>query len=311
LKPLVLLGPTASGKSALAMELARAGTPDGQAIEIISADSMGVYREMDIGTAKPSAADRAEIPHWCLDLVSPDEEYTVRRYQTDACAALENIASRGAQALIVGGAGLYIRAVVDDIDIPGQFPQVRQDLDADNSTEQLYSQLCELDPVAAGRMEPANRRRILRALEVTLGSGKPFSAFGAGLAVYPPTNFRQVGLRPPRPLLNERIAKRFERQLAAGLVGEAERLYHRPGGLSKTAQQALAYKELFSYFRGELTLEEAVELALSRTRKFSRRQLRWFRRDTRITWLDADLSEGDGLRQDMLKAVSSALFSQV
>lgn len=248
--PLVLLGPTASGKSALAMELARGGTPDGRPIEIVSADSMGVYREMDIGTAKPSATDRSEIPHWCLDLVGPDEEYTVKRYQRDAKAALADIAGRGAQALMVGGAGLYIRAVVDDIEMPGQFPQVRQELDATSSTAELYSRLRESDPTAAGRMEPTNRRRILRALEVTLGSGKRFSEFGAGLTTYPPTGFRQVGLRLSRPLMNERIAARLEQQLAAGLVAEAEQLFHRPGGLSKTARQALAYKELFDHFKG-------------------------------------------------------------
>lgn len=280
------------------MELARGGTPDGRPIEIVSADSMGVYREMDIGTAKPSAADRSEIPHWCLDLVGPDEEYTVKRYQRDAKAALADIAGRGAQALMVGGAGLYIRAVVDDIEMPGQFPQVRQELDATSSTAELYSRLRESDPTAAGRMEPTNRRRILRALEVTLGSGKRFSEFGAGLTTYPPTGFRQVGLRLSRPLMNERIAARLEQQLTAGLVAEAEQLFHRPGGLSKTARQALAYKELFDHFKGELSLPEAVELALARTRRFSRRQQRWFKRDPRIIWVEVDSPAGTGADAD-------------
>lgn len=285
------------------MELARDGAPDGRPIEIVSADSMGVYREMDIGTAKPSAADRAEVPHWCLDLVDPAEEYTVKRYQHDATAALGDIADRGAQALMVGGAGLYIRAVVDDIDMPGQFPQVRQELDAASSTAELYSQLRQLDPTAASRMEPTNRRRILRALEVTLGSGKRFSAFGEGMASYPPTGFRQVGIRLPRPLMDERIAARLERQLAAGLVEEVERLFHRPDGLSKTARQALAYKELFEHFKGEISLSEAVDLALARTRRFSRRQMRWFRRDPRIVWVDVDFADSQAGSQTLAEAV--------
>ena len=290
--PLVLLGPTASGKSSVAMALARQGTPDGRPIEIVSADSMGVYRGMDIGTAKPSAADRTEIPHWCLDLVDPSEEYTVKQYQLDATAALDDIAARGAQALIVGGAGLYIRAVVDRIELPGQFPEVRQELDAAHSTAELYRQLCELDAVAAERMEPTNRRRILRALEVTVGSGRRFSEFGEGMQVYPPTEFRQVGLRLARPALDARIAERFVQQLAAGLVAEAQGLFERPGGLSKTALQSLAYKELLGYFRGELTLDEAVELAIAGTRRYSRRQMRWFQRDPRIAWVDV-VAEAD------------------
>lgn len=284
--PLVLLGPTASGKSALAMELARAGTPDGRPIEIISADSMGVYKEMDIGTAKPTPSDRAEIPHWCLDLVSPNEEYTIKRYQQDTRAALDDIATRGAQPLLVGGAGLYIRAVVDDIDIPGQFPQVREELDDGSSTTQLYGRLEELDPTAASRMEPNNRRRILRALEVTLGSGRPFSSYGEGMTSYPPTGFRQVGLNCERAWLLERIARRIHQQMDDGLEQEARALWQRAGGLSRTARQALAYKELFDHFEGELTLDEAVDLAISRTRRFSRRQMRWFRRDPRIVWVD-------------------------
>lgn len=290
----------------MAMEFARRGTPDGRPIEIISADSMGVYKEMDIGTAKPTPADRAEIPHWCLDLVDPSEEYTIKRYQKDARAALDDIASRGAQPLLVGGAGLYIRAVVDNIDIPGQFPQVREELDAGNSTDQLYSQLEQLDPTAASRMEPNNRRRILRALEVTLGSGRPFSSYGEGMTSYPPTAFRQVGLNCRRAWLVERIIGRIHQQIDDGLEQEARRLWQRAGGLSRTARQALAYKELFDHFEGELSLGEAVDLVISRTRRFSRRQVRWFRRDPRIVWvdvLDGDTAAAAGA------AVWAAMFS--
>lgn len=296
--PIVLLGPTASGKSGIAMELARecaqslsglgSGPVGGQEIEIISADSMCVYQGMDIGTAKPTPEEQAEVPHWCLDLIDPAEEYAVSRYQADVAAALSDIQSRGAQPLIVGGTGLYIRAVVDAIQMPGQFPEVRATLESEGDTATLYSQLCDRDPKAAKRMEPGNRRRIVRALEVTLGSGKRFSSYGEGLDTYGKTAFKQIGLRLPRPLLDERIEQRFARQLELGLAEEAKQLHDRPEGLSRTAQQALAYKELFAHFRGETTLDEAIDLAKARTRRFSRRQQRWFRRDPRIHWIDIE-----------------------
>ena len=296
--PIVLLGPTASGKSGIAMELARecaqslsglgSGPVGGQEIEIISADSMCVYQGMDIGTAKPTPEEQAEVPHWCLDLIDPAEEYAVSRYQADVAAALSDIQSRGAQPLIVGGTGLYIRAVVDAIQMPGQFPEVRASLESEGDTANLYSQLCDRDPKAAKRMEPGNRRRIVRALEVTLGSGKRFSSYGEGLDTYGKTAFKQIGLSLPRPLLDERIEQRFARQLELGLAEEAKQLHDRPEGLSRTAQQALAYKELFAHFRGETTLDEAIDLAKARTRRFSRRQQRWFRRDPRIHWIDIE-----------------------
>ena len=296
--PIVLLGPTASGKSGIAMELAREwaqslsglgrGPVGGQEIEIISADSMCVYQGMDIGTAKPTPEEQAEVPHWCLDLIDPAEEYAVSRYQADVAAALSDIQSREAQPLIVGGTGLYIRAVVDAIQMPGQFPEVRASLESEGDTATLYSRLRTHDPMAAKRMEPGNRRRIVRALEVTLGSGRRFSSYGEGLGTYGKTAFKQIGLRLPRPLLDERIEQRFARQLELGLVEEAKQLHDRPEGLSRTAQQALAYKELFAHFRGETTLDEAIDLAKARTRRFSRRQQRWFRRDPRIHWIDVE-----------------------
>ena len=296
--PIVLLGPTASGKSGIAMELANelapslsglgSGPVDGQEIEVISADSMCVYQGMDIGTAKPTPEEQADVPHWCLDLVDPAEEYAVSRYQADVAAALSDIQSRAAQPLIVGGTGLYIRAVVDAIQMPGQFPEVRASLESEGDTATLYSRLRAHDPKAAKRMEPGNRRRIVRALEVTLGSGRRFSSYGEGLSTYGKTAFKQIGLRLPRPLLDERIEQRFTRQLELGLVEEAKQLHDRPEGLSRTAQQALAYKELFAHFRGENTLDEAIDLAKARTRRFSRRQQRWFRRDPRIHWIDVE-----------------------
>ena len=303
--PIVLLGPTASGKSGIAMELARewaqgwSGLGGGQEIEIISVDSMCVYQGMDIGTAKPTPEQQAEVPHWCLDLIDPAEEYAVSRYQADVAAALSDIQSRGAQPLIVGGTGLYIRAVVDAIQMPGQFPEVRASLESEGDTATLYSRLRTHDPMAAKRMEPGNRRRIVRALEVTLGSGRRFSSYGEGLSTYGKTAFKQIGLRLLRPLLDERIEQRFTRQLELGLVEEAKQLHDRPEGLSRTAQQALAYKELFAHFRDENTLDEAIDLAKARTRRFSRRQQRWFRRDPRIHWIDVE--------QDPMEALPAVL----
>lgn len=280
---LVLLGPTATGKSALALEVARRH-PD---VELVNLDSMQVYRGMDIGTAKPTAGERAEVPHHLLDLVDPAEDFSLARFQAAARSALASIEARGHRAVLVGGTGLYVRAVVDDLQLPGSFPDARVALDAEPDTGLLHRRLARLDPVAAGRMEPTNRRRVLRALEVTLGSGRPFSSFGPGLEAYPASPLAQVGLRLPLDVLDARIARRFRAMLDAGLLDEVRALLRRPGGLSRTAGQALGYRELGAHLEGRCSLEGAAEEAVRRTRRFARRQLRWFRRDPRIQWLDA------------------------
>jgi len=279
-----IVGVTASGKSALALAAARR---EGD-VEIVSVDSMQVYRGMDIGTAKPSPAERAEVAHHLIDLVEPSEDYTVARFAVDVRAALGDIERRGRRALLVGGTGLYVRAAVDDLDVPAQFADVRATLDADPDTVSLHRRLAELDPVGASRMEPTNRRRVVRALEVTLGSGRPFSSFGVGLTEYPDTPIRLVGLRRTRPGIDARIAERYGRQMAAGFLDEVAALDARPGGLSRTAAQALGYKELLAHLRGAMSLDAAIELAVVRTRQFARKQERWFRRDPRIAWIDAD-----------------------
>ena len=254
--------------------------------EIVTVDSMQVYRGMDIGTAKPTAADRAAVPHHLLDIVDPWDDYDLATFQSDAKAAIAAIEDRGHRALLVGGTALYLRAVVDDLALPGQYPQVRADLEAEPDTAALHARLVELDPPAASRMEPSNRRRVLRALEVVLGSGRPFSSFGPGLDRHPPTSFSLVGLRWDRQELDERIAGRFAAQLDAGFLDEVDRLLAAGRPLSRTASQALGYKELASHLDGERGLDEAVELAVRRTRRFSRRQDKWFRRDPRIGWVD-------------------------
>lgn len=286
-RPLAILGPTASGKSALALDVAaRLGN-----VELVSIDSMQVYRGMDVGTATPTTAERAAVPHHLIDLVEPDQPFNVAEFQAAARAALVDIRSRGAMPVLVGGTGLYLRSVIDDLELPGQFPDVMASLDAEPDTEALHARLLSLDPVGAARMEPTNRRRILRALEVTVGSGRPFSSFGPGMEAYGPTPFVQVVLRWPRETLNARIVERYRRQIEDGFLDEVRAL--EAIGASRTAAQALGYRELLGHLAGEVSLDEALEQAVIRTRRFARRQDRWFRRDPRIHWLDMPASADD------------------
>jgi tRNA dimethylallyltransferase len=253
----------------------------------VSIDSMQVYRGMDIGTAKPTALERAEVPHHLIDIADPSEDFTVVRFR-DACDhALMAIEVRGNQAVLVGGTGLYMRAVVDRLEPPGEWPAIRAELEGEPDIGALHARLVALDPLAASRTTATNRRRIVRALEVTLGSGAPFSSFGPGLMTYTATVVTQVGLRVRREVLTARIRARVEAQMAAGWLDEIAVLAARPEALSRTASQALGYRELLAHLRGEVGLDEAVELAITRTRQFAVRQERWFRRDPRIVWVDA------------------------
>jgi tRNA dimethylallyltransferase len=188
---------------------------------------------------------------------------------------------------LVGGTGLYLRAIVDGLSIPGRFPEVAEELGG-TATTALHDRLRELDPVAAARVEPGNRRRIVRALEVTMGSGRPFSSYGPGLEAYPPTGFRLVGVALPAGVVSARIAARYDQQLADGFLDEVRDLAGRDRGLSRTAGQALGYRELLAHLRGDCALDEAVDHAVRRTRQFARRQRAWFRRDPRIEWFAAD-----------------------
>lgn len=277
---LALVGPTASGKSALAVEVARR-LPD---VELVSVDSMQVYRGMDVGTAKPTPAERAEVPVHLVDIADPSEDFSVVEFQAAALSVLGGVEARGHRALLVGGTGLYLRAVVDGLSVPPQWPAVRAELEAEPDTASLHRRLAGLDPVAAARMTPTNRRRVVRALEVVVGSGRPFSSFGVGLDVHPPVPFLLAGVWLPREVVGERIARRFAAMVGAGLVDEVAALAARPGGLSRTASQALGYREVLAHLRGESSLEDAVDEAVRRTRRFARRQRVWFRRDPRVTW---------------------------
>ncbi|MEZ5383220.1 MAG: tRNA (adenosine(37)-N6)-dimethylallyltransferase MiaA [Microthrixaceae bacterium] len=285
-RPLALVGPTASGKTAVVLALAElVGS-----LEAVAADSMTVYRHMNTGTATPTAAERARVPHHLLDVVEPHEEFSVARFQRAADRAFDAIADRGSRAVLVGGTGLYHRAVIDALELPGRYPDVAAALEAElaagASVESLHARLARLDPEAAGRMEPANRRRVLRALEVTVGSDRPFSSYGPGLGVAPPTPFVQVGLRLERAETARRIRARFRAMMEAGLLDEVRSLLALPRPWSRTAAQALGYRELAEHLDGKRSLDDAVEVAIVRTQQFAVRQERWFRRDPRVSWVD-------------------------
>ena len=281
---LSIVGTTASGKSSIAMAIARE-IPN---VEIVSIDSMQVYKEMDVGTAKPPLEDQVEVPHHMIDLVEPDVEFSLSEFQREAVSAIRDIEERGAIPLLVGGTGLHLRAVIDNFEIPKQYPTVERELDSEADTVKLHKLLTQLDPVAAGRMENTNRRRILRALEVTLGSGRPFSSYGPGMQKYAPTRFQMVAPRWEREKINQRIDKRFSTQMEMGFFEEVCGLTENYGTLSRTARQALGYRQFLDHLSGNISLDEAIDIAKQQTRKFARRQERWFRRDPRIQWFDID-----------------------
>jgi tRNA dimethylallyltransferase len=272
-------------------------------VELVCVDSMTVYRGMDIGTAKPSPTAQAEVPHHLLDLVDPAEEFTVSQFQQAALAALADIERRGRRALLVGGTGLYLRSVVDDLSLPGRWPAIAAELEQEangpGGVSALYARLAELDPLAASRTTTTNRRRIVRALEVTIGSGRQFSSFGPGLDRYPATRTVLVGLPFDPEEVDRRIEERFGRWLAEGLLEEVRALASRPAGLSRTARQALGYRELLAHIEDGIPLEECVAEVLRRTRSFARRQWAWFRRDPRIRWIEPE--------EDPVAVVSAAL----
>jgi len=294
----VVLGPTASGKSAVAMHVAAALSD----VDIVAVDAMQVYRRMNIGTAKPTAADRALVPHHCLDLVEPSERFTATQFQLAASSALDAIAHNGRRAMLVGGTGLYLTAVIDELVFPGEWPDIRAELEANPDTAAMYARLAGLDPVAAGRIEPNNRRRIVRALEVCLGSGEKFSDAGPGTATFPHNGVVQVGIRWQREALGRRIAARVDQMIADGLVDEVRGLLAESPAMSRTAAQALGYKEMIDHLEGRVPLSVARDEIVLRTTQFAVRQERWYRRDPRIRWVD--VAEGDPV-----EVVSPALFA--
>jgi tRNA dimethylallyltransferase len=250
---------------------------------------MAVYRGMDLATAKPTVAERSEVRYHLVDVLDPQEELTLRRFQQLYDAAVADVAARGRTALLVGGSGLYLRAALDGLTIPPTDPDVRRAVEAaartDGGLDALYAELTKADPEAAARIDPRNDRRVVRAVEVLRATGRPFSSFGPGLSRYPPTDAVVVGIRFDPVRSDATIAARFDAWMAAGLLDELRALLAAPGGLSRTARQAAGYRQLLEHLEGGADLETAVARALAATRRLARRQWRWFRRDPRITWV--------------------------
>ena len=298
-QPLIaVVGQTAVGKSGLSLRLARA--LDG---EVVNADSMQLYRGMDIGTAKLAPGERCGVPHHLLDVWEVTRTANVSEYQELARRAIAGIHGRGRVPILVGGSGLYVRAVLDDLEFPGTDPRVRDRLEdelAEIGAAGLHARLARLDPVAAGAILPGNGRRIVRALEVLELSGRPFSATLPDYrSVYDAV---QIGLRVPRAELDDRIAARVAAMWRAGFVAEVRRLAGAGLREGRTASRALGYAQVLHFLDGDWSQEQAAEQTVRATRRFARRQESWFRRDPRITWLDAD---GADLAERALATIGS------
>lgn len=279
---LVLLGPTASGKSDLAMHIARQ-----YGAEILSVDSMQVYREMDIGTAKPDLAERRQVPHHGIDLVNPDQQFTTARFVELADRTITDAQRRDVPLIAVGGTPLYYKAVFQGLfEGPGEDVAVRERLRL-LGTEQLYERLCEVDPAAAQRIHRNDIRRMVRALEVHELTGRPISSFQdaweASEQRHPAV---WVGLSWEREALNIRINARVRNMLEGGWLEEVRRLLERYGALSRTAAEATGYRELIEHLHGRISLDSAVENIKIATRQLARRQMKWFRRFDHVHWLD-------------------------
>jgi len=303
----VVCGPTASGKTRLAIHIAGC-----MAGEIVCADSMQVYRHMRVGTAKPTEEERARAPHHLVDFLEPGEEFSVARYAELARAAIADIHRRGRLPLVAGGTGLYIQAVTDNIRFQpiSSDPRLRQELESlaeEQGGGALLELLREADPALAQRLHPNNRGRIIRALEVYRLTGVPLSRWQerSRLETAPyALCMLGIGFRD-RQALYRRIDRRVDEMLDQGLVDEAGELF--AGDFGKTASQAIGYKELLPYLRGECPLEQAVEQVKLKTRQYAKRQLTWLRRDERIHWLWADEADWDALCAQALKVVAQSL----
>ena len=252
--------------------------------QIVVCDAMQVYKRMDIGTAKPTTEDQQLVQHHCINLVAPSARFTVSDYQKDARAAVAKVHELGANALVVAGTGLYLTSLIDELSFPGEWPSVRAKLQREPDVAALYRHLKALDPVAAKNIERSNRRRIERALEVCIGSGKPFSDNAPGTGAYPDNGVVQIGLLWPRDVLVKRVESRVKSMLQRGFLEEVAQL-RKDGAMSQTARQALGYAELNRHLDGKCTLDQAVGDIVTHTRQFAVRQERWFRRDPRIRWV--------------------------
>ena len=301
---LALVGPTASGKTEAALEVALA-----LGAEILSVDSMLVYRGMDVGTAKPTSEQQARIPHHLLDLVEPSEPFSVAAFQAAARDSAIDVRRRGARPLLVGGSGLYFRAVVDGLEFPGTETETRRTLEGEAAAlgpDRMYRRLAEMDPVAASKIDPANVRRTVRALEVAAITGNPFSSYAAAWESYPPDRVRVAGIGLAPEQLSHRVEVRVQEMLAAGWLDEVEKLVVGGFGGWLTSSQAIGYAELARHLEQELSLEDAVQQTVKRTRNLARRQMAWFRRDPRIRWFDAGTEGASGVVADVVAYLEGA-----
>ena len=287
--PLIaVVGATATGKSDLALELAR--TLDG---EIINADALQFYRGMDIGTAKVPPGRRQGIVHHQLDVLDVTEEASVSAYQQAARAEIAAIRGRGRAPILVGGSGLYVRAVIDDIDFPPTDDSVRSRYERraqQHGPEALHAQLAHCDPEAAAAIGPQDTRRIVRALEVGEITGRPFTAF-LPRPLYRDPSTVQIGLRLPRPVLHDRIAVRVQTMVEQGLLEEVRQLRRQGLDGGRTARRAIGYDQGLAVLDGTMTCQEATESTVAGTRRLVRKQDTWFRRDARVQWLEADAED--------------------
>ena len=280
---IVVCGATATGKSDLAIALAQQFNG-----EIINADSMQIYRGMDIGTAKLNVSQRQGIPHHLLDVLNVDQDSTVAWYQSTARAAVTDIESRGKRAIVVGGTGLYIKSILDELNFPDTDPAVRASLEKELESiglNALFERLEKLDPAAAIAIDRANARRVIRALEVIEITGKPFTA---NLPREVSTRFPdavQLGLVMDRPTLDERISARVDRMWEQGFLTEVDGLLEAGITNGRTAQLALGYSQLIAFRKGVITQDQAREETKRATRQYARRQETWFSRDERIKWI--------------------------
>lgn len=293
---LVIVGPTAAGKTALSIELAEA-----LGGEIVSADSRQIYRGMDIGTAKAAAGERGRVPHHLLDIVNPDQVLTLAEYQALAYRTIDEIAAAGRLPMLVGGTGQYVAAVLEGWRIPEVAPQeaLRRELEAvaaGAGPQALHEQLSRLDPVAASRIDYRNVRRVIRALEVCLATGRPISELQRKEP--PPYRVAQIGVTRPRPVLYERIDRRVDAMLHAGLVAEVAALADAGYGWELPAMTGLGYRQIGQYLRGEVTLDEAAALIKKGTRRFVQQQYNWFRaNDPAIHWIDPQDAPASHVRE--------------